>query len=151
MNSLESLPIFQPGTKQSLRGFPVNFAKFLRTAFLTEHLRWLLLEYFRNNKKSGISSHLKVLQRWVVLNFDKFLKKLHDGIRFQQSCSLELQLCWNWTHQWSFATMFFERISVAIFEIKCSFIAVSFGLWYSFNSKTSPVVAVSKTGFVISG
>ena len=24
--------------------FPVNFAKFLRTPFLTEHLRWLLLE-----------------------------------------------------------------------------------------------------------
>ena len=23
--------------------FPVNFAKFLRTTFLTEHLRWLLL------------------------------------------------------------------------------------------------------------
>ena len=23
--------------------FPVNFAKFLRTAFFTEHLRWLLL------------------------------------------------------------------------------------------------------------
>ena len=25
------------------RYFPVNFAKFLRTTFLTEHLRWLLL------------------------------------------------------------------------------------------------------------
>ena len=25
------------------RCFPVNFAKFLRTSFLTEHLRWLLL------------------------------------------------------------------------------------------------------------
>ena len=25
------------------RGFPVNFAKFLRTPFVTEHLRWLLL------------------------------------------------------------------------------------------------------------
>ena len=25
------------------RCFPVNFAKFLGTAFLTEHLRWLLL------------------------------------------------------------------------------------------------------------
>ena len=24
------------------RGFPVNFAKFLRTSFFTEHLRWLL-------------------------------------------------------------------------------------------------------------
>ena len=25
------------------RSFPENFAKFLRTSFLTEHLRWLLL------------------------------------------------------------------------------------------------------------
>ena len=27
------------------RCFPVNFAKFLRTPFLTEHLRWLLLSF----------------------------------------------------------------------------------------------------------
>ena len=27
----------------SLKCFPANFAKFLRTPFLTEHLRWLLL------------------------------------------------------------------------------------------------------------
>ena len=27
------------------RCFPVNFAKFLRTPFLKEHLRWLLLEF----------------------------------------------------------------------------------------------------------
>ena len=27
------------------RCFPVNFAKFLRTRFLTEHLWWLLLKY----------------------------------------------------------------------------------------------------------
>ena len=29
------------------RCFPVNFAKFLRTPFLTEHLRWLLLSYVK--------------------------------------------------------------------------------------------------------
>ena len=36
--------------KKSLwyRCFPVNFAKFLRTPFLTEHLQWLLL-FFKNN------------------------------------------------------------------------------------------------------
>ena len=28
------------------RCFPVNFAKFLRTPFLTEHLRWLFLLYY---------------------------------------------------------------------------------------------------------
>ena len=31
------------------RCFPVNFAKFLRTLFLTEHLRWLFLLYVLNN------------------------------------------------------------------------------------------------------
>ena len=29
--------------------FPVNFVKFLRTSFLTEHLRWLLLEFGKNS------------------------------------------------------------------------------------------------------
>ena len=29
------------------RCFPVKFAKFLRTPFLTEHLRWLLLYFFK--------------------------------------------------------------------------------------------------------
>ena len=31
------------------RCFPVNFAKFLRTTFFTEHLRWLLLNSFSQN------------------------------------------------------------------------------------------------------
>ena len=36
--------------KKSLwhRFFPVNFSKFLRTHFFTEHLRWLLLKIFEN-------------------------------------------------------------------------------------------------------
>ena len=32
------------------RRFPVNFAKFPRTPFLTEHLRWLLLNEERHDK-----------------------------------------------------------------------------------------------------
>ena len=32
------------------RCFPVNFAKFLRTPFLTEHLRWLLLHSLTNKR-----------------------------------------------------------------------------------------------------
>ena len=32
------------------RRFPVNFAKFLRTFYLTEHLRWLLLNEQRHDK-----------------------------------------------------------------------------------------------------
>ena len=40
-----SLLIKLQGLKKRLwpRCFPVNFAKVLRTTFLTEHLRWLLL------------------------------------------------------------------------------------------------------------
>ena len=32
------------------RCFPMNFAKFLRTSFFTEHLWWLLLSYSYNEK-----------------------------------------------------------------------------------------------------
>ena len=35
------------------RCFPVNFAKFLRKPFLTEHLWWLLLKWTSLNFKSG--------------------------------------------------------------------------------------------------
>ena len=37
------------------RCFPVNFAKFLRTPFLTEHLRWLLQEdsYFHEDTRKA--------------------------------------------------------------------------------------------------
>ena len=45
------------------RDFPVNFAKFLRTPFLTEHLQWLLLHvldniifFFHNFDKQGKTS-----------------------------------------------------------------------------------------------
>ena len=34
--------------------FPVNFAEFLRTPFLTEHLRWLLLYTFRWDSETCI-------------------------------------------------------------------------------------------------
>ena len=34
--------------KSVLRNFAVNYSKFLRTPFLTEHLRWLLLELTHN-------------------------------------------------------------------------------------------------------
>ena len=44
------------------RCFPVNFAKFLRTAFLTEHLQWLLSEY---------SSSLDLQPVVFMLNFDE--------------------------------------------------------------------------------
>ena len=48
------------------RCFPVNFAKFLRTPFLTEHLRWLLLsglailnEVFCPVEDNGVAMHFR--------------------------------------------------------------------------------------------
>ena len=35
------------------RCFPVNFAKFLRTPFLTEHLWWLLLVFSKRKTSEG--------------------------------------------------------------------------------------------------
>ena len=56
------------------RCFPVNFTKFLRTSFLTERLRWLLLvssldtiliEFWQNSKYFNISVMLELFQ-WNV-------------------------------------------------------------------------------------
>ena len=41
------------------RCFPVNFAKFLRTPFLTEHLWWLLPVTANSNSKMPISLDMK--------------------------------------------------------------------------------------------
>ena len=48
------------------RGFPVNFAKFIRTSFLTEHFQWLFLSFF-----SSISDIIFLLLelKFVVLCF----------------------------------------------------------------------------------
>ena len=54
--------------------FPVNFAKFLRTPFLTEHLWWLLLEYCKNYlkqilfTKSKLNDHL----HWKIKSVKNF-------------------------------------------------------------------------------
>ena len=58
--------------------FPVNFAKFLRTPFYTEHLWWLLLQkvYLRIDFTQLRSSRLEVFCRKRVLrNFAKFTGK----------------------------------------------------------------------------
>ena len=46
------------------RCFPVNFAKFLRTPFLTEHLWWLLLVCFYSLR----SSEVKLLGKTILIN-----------------------------------------------------------------------------------
>ena len=48
---IERLRLFNFTKKRLWHGcFPVNFAKFLRTQFLTEHLRWLLLKQIQQPK-----------------------------------------------------------------------------------------------------
>ena len=49
------------------RCFPVNFTKFLRTPFFTEHLRWLLL--ILDIRAMSIWSHLRSLNR-ILNKFD---------------------------------------------------------------------------------
>ena len=58
------------------RCFPVNFEKFLRTDFLTEHLRWLLLTKCTNVpskavtcstvKSLGVNSHVNVIRKNIA-------------------------------------------------------------------------------------
>ena len=43
------------------RCFPVNFAKFLRTPFLTEHLQWLLLSNAQPINQSVMWAHVFML------------------------------------------------------------------------------------------
>ena len=48
------------------RCFSVNFAKFLRTPFLTEHIRWLLLEV---SEKLQVCSLLNSWCKYIALQF----------------------------------------------------------------------------------
>ena len=51
------------------RCFPVNIAKFLRTTFLTEHIRWLLL--------GGESTHSRINDAKYVYTYDLRTKCLN--------------------------------------------------------------------------
>ena len=58
------------------RCFPVNFATFLRTPFLTEHLRWLLLTvYWKISCLSSLNFHLakELLKLLKLFSFSYFL------------------------------------------------------------------------------
>ena len=44
------------------RCFPVNFAKFLRTSFLTEHLWWLLLNCIKKNSRIDKENYFQTSQ-----------------------------------------------------------------------------------------
>ena len=56
-------------TRLWYRCFPVNFAKFLRTLFLTEHLQWLLLKSYHKmpthtTYETAHAVHLNYLGIW---------------------------------------------------------------------------------------
>ena len=53
------------------RCFPVNFAKFLRTPFFTEHFRWLLLHFLvtRNNLHYYLETMLMLLRLMMMSCF----------------------------------------------------------------------------------
>ena len=54
------------------RCFPVNFAKFLRTPFFTEHLKRLLLAFqiIKKLLKEGYNEGLFLLSSYVVLDYN---------------------------------------------------------------------------------
>ena len=54
------------------RYFPVNFTKFLRTPFFTEHLRWLLLKEDRRTPK-------RILERQHWFYFGVFIASFSVG------------------------------------------------------------------------
>ena len=58
------------------RCFPVTFAKFLRTPFLTEHLRWLLLK---------APNFISVARFCAVQNTSNYLEKAHLRKPFLQN------------------------------------------------------------------
>ena len=66
--------------------FPVNFVKFLRTPFLTEHLWWLLLRLNIYIWKTKFSSHKRYL---FGLLFSRNARKTHTD----QSILLTFLLC----------------------------------------------------------
>ena len=67
------LGVLRPRLKKRLwhRCFPVNFVKFLRTSFFTEHLRWLILV---------ITVNLLLTSRIVKMWFRTYNKNLLNGI-----------------------------------------------------------------------
>ena len=51
------------------RDFPVKFVKFLKTSFFTDHLRWLLLLFLKEDTyKQEIKSQYYLPWHWVFMN-----------------------------------------------------------------------------------
>ena len=65
--------------------FPMNFAKFLRTPFFTEHLWWLLLKICCGRKVEAVKS--KKLKVFMVKYFN--ISKIYS-VNGQSKCSVQL-------------------------------------------------------------
>ena len=83
------------------RCFTVKFVEFLRTLFLTEHLRWLLLHHckirhYRLRILLTIPLHCNMIPRLFQLNFAFFLPGyiflLSYSKLLRRKCSLKLDL-----------------------------------------------------------
>ena len=75
------------------RCFPVDFAKFLRTPFFTEHLQWLLLKFISHHTKEilYVNTNLMGNQPWsknkhflgINVNFYQFHERIFRSSRSQ--------------------------------------------------------------------
>ena len=75
------------------RCFPVNFVKFLRTPFFTEHLRWLLLNHVvqkQISKQSEWPSKLISVFQESSRGFWKLNKLLRDFIASQTPAAIKV-------------------------------------------------------------
>ena len=84
-NKVESL---RPATflkkKPWYRCFPVNFVKFLRTPFFTEHLWWLLLEIANADTIANLSFRFKSRTKDKCISSNDYwgLKRLPETIKY---------------------------------------------------------------------
>ena len=67
-----------------LRQFPVNFAKFLRTSFLTGHLPWLLLETFFDLPISNENERIRI-EDYNLLQVDHLNNKIQQNNKVTSS------------------------------------------------------------------
>ena len=77
------------------RCFPVNFAKFLRTLFLKEHLRWLLLRLA--HLIPSTVEYFAIRFRTITLKRYLLAQTKLESLRFNTKIH-------NWCHSWGFST-----------------------------------------------
>ena len=100
-------PVPKPATllKERLwyRCFPVNFAKFLRTTFFIEHLRWLLLNLFQNTYYPN--NHYLLCEKSVLCIWDEntFIKNFYA----------------NYFFNWAWGSICFKLVSIVTESNKC--------------------------------